>query len=117
MKFLADENIAAPMISAMREASIDVMYVAELNPGILDEEVLAIARQKGRLLLTEDKDFGELVIRMRHELPGIIMLRLPPGPWQTRWKRFQHLLDHHADRLNGTYSVVETNRVRFRPLV
>jgi len=38
-----------------------------LNPGILDEEVLAIARQEGRLLLTEDKDFGELVIRMRHE--------------------------------------------------
>lgn len=69
MRLLADENIAAPLVLALRAAGHDVTYVAELAPGIADDAVLSLALRQGRLLLTEDKDIGELVIRLkRHPL-------------------------------------------------
>jgi uncharacterized protein with PIN domain len=64
-RLLADENIAASLVRALREDGIDVSYVAELASGITDDEVLDLAKAEARLLLTEDKDFGELVFRMK----------------------------------------------------
>lgn len=61
MKLLADENVSALLIRRLRDADFDVYTIVESHPGISDIEVLTIAAQSQRLLLTEDKDFGELV--------------------------------------------------------
>lgn len=61
MKFLADEYCDADMIASLRADGHDVVYVMEIKPGALDQEVLKKAFDEGRILLTEDKDFGELV--------------------------------------------------------
>ena len=116
LRLLADENIAAPLVRALREAEIDVIYVAESASGITDDEVLEIARREDRLLLTEDKDFGELVFRMKRDLPGVIMLRLPAGRWEAHWGRLRVVIRRHADKFSGCYTVIEQTRVRFRPL-
>lgn len=116
MKLLADENIAAPLVRALREAGHDVAYVAELAPGITDDAVLSVARQQSRLLLTEDKDFGELVFRLKRHLPGVILLRLAMGGWQRQYDRIQELFANHSARLTGTYTVVDDRRIRFRHL-
>ncbi len=57
MKFLADENIDRQIVAALRQSGHDVTYVAELDPGITDDQVLDIATREGLLLLTADKDF------------------------------------------------------------
>lgn len=116
MKLLADENIAAPLVQALRQAGHDVTYVAELAPGIADEAVLSLARQQGRLLLTEDKDFGELVFRLKRHPPGIILLRLAVPGWQRQYDRIQALFANHSARLAATYTVVDGRRFRFRHL-
>lgn len=59
MIFLADENLDFPIISALRNAGYDVLSVLELSPSIDDNEVLKIANNENRILLTSDKDFGE----------------------------------------------------------
>jgi len=63
MKFLADESIEKPVIDWLRGQDFDVRYVAEITPSINDEEVIRFANDEGRILITNDKDFGELVFR------------------------------------------------------
>ncbi|MGI8670968.1 MAG: DUF5615 family PIN-like protein [Aridibacter sp.] len=63
MKFLTDENIESEFIEALREADFDILSVWENHIGITDEEVLQVAEDKNALILTYDKDFGELMFR------------------------------------------------------
>jgi predicted nuclease of predicted toxin-antitoxin system len=67
MKFVADENIDRQIVDRLRQDGHIVMSVAEMDPGISDDVVLDLANQEGSLLLTADKDFGELVFR-QHRL-------------------------------------------------
>ena len=61
MRFVADENFPRPALEALRDAGWEVFSVAEECPGISDEEVAALCSETQRILLTFDKDFGELI--------------------------------------------------------
>jgi predicted nuclease of predicted toxin-antitoxin system len=76
MLWLADECVAAPLVAQLRDAGHDVLYVAELAAGLDDHQVIALAEAQGSLLLTDDKDFGDLVFRHRHSVPGIVSMRI-----------------------------------------
>jgi hypothetical protein len=65
VKLLADEGVDAAIVTRLRSDGHDVVYVAELSPGITDEAVLELANANERILVTTDKDFGELVFRLR----------------------------------------------------
>jgi Domain of unknown function (DUF5615) len=65
MILLADESVDRPIVERLRQDGHDVTYVAELSPSISDEQVLQEANTRNALLLTEDKDFGELVYLAR----------------------------------------------------
>ena len=87
MLWFADECVDAALVSRLRAAGHDVFYAAELAPGSTDVELIQRAQTENRLLLTEDKDFGELVFRAGMLVPGVVLLRLdrpaearpPPG--------------------------------------
>ena len=72
MNLLADESVDRPIVERLRDDGHEVVYVAELSPSIGDDEVLQKANDSRALLLTTDKDFGELVFRQRR-------LNLGPG--------------------------------------
>ena len=79
MRLLADENFPRPALQALRQAGLDVLWIAETNAGAPDDEVLALYVSTDRTLLTFDKDFGELAYRRR--LPsqcGIVLFRITP---------------------------------------
>jgi predicted nuclease of predicted toxin-antitoxin system len=79
MTFLADENFPRPAVEALRQAGFDVLWIAEANPGAPDDEVLALCISTGRVLLTFDKDFGELAYRRSRSAPcGIVLFRVTP---------------------------------------
>ena len=115
-RLLADENIAASLVRALREDGLDVSYVAELAGGITDDKVLELAKAEARLLLTEDKDFGELVFPMKRRPPGVLLLRLPLSQRAQARGRVQTVLHLHGDRLSDHFTVVEPEKVRFRLL-
>ena len=81
MRFLANENFPGDAVTQLKAAGHDIVWVRVAAPGIKDEDVLAWAAREARIVLTFDKDFGELA--WRAGLPassGIVLLRLPMPP-------------------------------------
>ena len=71
MNFLADESCARPVIQALCEAGHDVVAIAEIAKGATDDQVLERALKDKRVLITEDRDFGELVYARRRSSAGL----------------------------------------------
>jgi predicted nuclease of predicted toxin-antitoxin system len=114
MRFLADENVDSQIVSALRGAGHEVAYVAELEPGISDDQVLELAKRTGSLLLTEDKDFGELVFRMRRQTYGVILIRLAGLSSQEKVEIVGAIIIAHPDELQNSFSVINPKGVRIR---
>jgi predicted nuclease of predicted toxin-antitoxin system len=117
MRWLADECVDALLIAKLREAGHDVVYVAETDPGVTDRQVVSMAVQERRLLLTEDKDFGEMVVRWRRPLPGLVLLRLDAVETGRKWSRLNAAIERYADELFGRFTIVEDARLRSRAIV
>lgn len=116
MKFLADECCDADLVSLLRSEGYDVAYVMEFQPGALDKEVLEKAFAEDRILLTEDKDFGELVYRLKKPAYGIVLLRFEVGERHLKWLRLKQLIDEYGFKLEGFFVVIDREKFRFRPL-
>ena len=72
MNFVADESVDHQIVSHLREEGHAVWYIVDTGPGASDSDVLELARRKGTILLTADKDFGEMVFRQRQVTEGVI---------------------------------------------
>jgi predicted nuclease of predicted toxin-antitoxin system len=117
LKFLADECCDAGPVASLRNTGHDVLYVPELEPGSVDEVVLRKAHQERRIVLTEDKDFGELVYHLKRPTAGIVLIRIPVEQRHIKSARVKRLLEIHGDRLYGHFVIVGAGRFRFRPLL
>lgn len=116
MRFLANENFPGAAVSVLQSAGHDVVWLRTAAPGTNDPDVLAWAARDGRILLTFDKDFGELA--RGAALPatcGLVLFRIPmPAPGDVG-QRLADLITARDDWA-GHFSVVEPGRVRMRPL-
>ncbi|MCD6186423.1 MAG: DUF5615 family PIN-like protein [Deltaproteobacteria bacterium] len=117
MKFLADECCDTGLVTSLRKDGHDVLYILEKKPGISDDEVLLDAYNEGRILLTEDKDFGGLVYRLKKPSKGIILIRMDVKKRQMKWFRLKKLIEDYAERLPGHFVVIDSHKFRFRPLL
>jgi len=77
MLFLADENCDFAVVRALRNAGHDVSAVSEFQQRSVDQELMEMALSEGRILLTEDKDFGSLAFVANMSSPGVILIRFP----------------------------------------
>jgi predicted nuclease of predicted toxin-antitoxin system len=76
MRFLVDESTGKRFSELLKEAGHDVLFVGDSMSGASDETVLDEANKQGRILVTDDKDFGELVFRLLKPTSGVVLLRL-----------------------------------------
>jgi predicted nuclease of predicted toxin-antitoxin system len=116
MRFLANENFPAAGVAALRAAGNDVIWVGIEAPGSSDPDVLAWAVRDNRVLITFDKDFGELA--RNSGLPttsGVILLRIPMPRPEEVGRVLAALIMSRKDWV-GHFSVVKAGRVRMRPL-
>lgn len=116
MRFLADENFPASAVAVLRASGHDVVWIGTSAPGSSDREVLRQASQDGRILLTFDKDFGELA--KASSLPvtcGVVLLRIRLASPGQIGKVIADLILSRDDWA-GHLSVIEPGRVRMRPL-
>ena len=116
MRFLVDECCDTELIAGLREDGHDVLAVEEYRRSEVDEEVLPIAFDEERILVTEDRDFGELVFRFQLPARGVVYLRFPVTKGDQKLPRMRDLLRDATERLPGAFVVVEPERIRFRPL-
>ena len=115
MRWLADECVHAPVVRHLREAGHDVVYMPEIAQRTKDTILAAEALRSGRILLTEDKDFGEIA-RSSNEMPGTVLLRFAPGDRDLKWPGLREAIAQHGDMLQHAFTVVEKDRIRCRPL-
>ena len=117
MDFLADECCDRGLVEILRRSGHDVVYVFESRQGAADDDILAMAFDQRRILLTEDKDFGELVYRLKKPAHGIILIRIGVKNRNLKWPRLKKLFDAYPERCAGRFVVVDENKFRFRPLL
>ena len=94
----------------------DVLCISEIAPRATDLEVMSRANYENRLLLTEDKDFGDLAFRQARPVPGIVLLRIGSAQRSRKAARLLAVVDRFGGTLFGRYTVVEYARFRSRPL-
>ena len=116
MRFLADENVSRLVVERLRAAGFDVASVQETTPGAPDKDILDAADSDDRVLVTEDRDFGELVVRQRLKVRGVILLELDRVPSAAEAELVADIVRIHANKLTGNLVVVEPARIRVRPL-
>lgn len=116
MGFLADENISHYVLERLRAAGFDVAAIGVTNPGASDGDVLAMAKREGRILITEDRDFGELVVRQRLEVQGVVLLELDRLSNVAEAERVVSVVSTNLGKLSGNLLVIEPGRARIRPL-
>lgn len=117
MRLVADESVEGPTVAALRAAGHTVHFIAESSPGIEDAEVLGIAYRANALLLTADKDFGELVFRNREPHCGVLLIRSPQDDVNENAENALAAIQQHGSELLNRFSVLvgRTLRIRLTP--
>ena len=116
-RFLADENFIGPSIRLLRDAGHDVTWIRADAPGAVNVDVLALARREDRVLLTFDRDYGDLIYhRGLSPPPGVVYFRFEPVTADEPAMRLQSLLADPDFVLRGNFTIVGEDRTRQRPL-
>jgi predicted nuclease of predicted toxin-antitoxin system len=114
MKFLLDESVELRLQPFLKTLGYDVTSVAkDYLYGLFDEDVLEIAAQEQRILITNDKDFGELIFRHHLSHHGVILLRMKGTDIEAKRTRLQEVITEYADQLSQ-FLVVTPKSVRVR---
>lgn len=114
MRFVADESIDFPIVTRLRVDGHSVWSVAEMDAGIADEHVLDHANAQQAILLTADKDFGELVFRLKRLHGGIVLVRLAGLPPGRKAEIVARAITKQGEELQGAFSVIAQNTLRIR---
>lgn len=117
MDFLANENFPLFSIKLLRKASHNVVSVIEETPGAKDIDILKRAHRENFIVLTFDRDYGELIYRHRSFIPnGIIFFRFDPSVPEEPAKILLKILQEGKVSILGKFTVIERDRIRQRTL-
>jgi predicted nuclease of predicted toxin-antitoxin system len=116
MRLLADENTHGQLVAWLRSQGHDVLYAAESRRQTPDPELLELARTEGRVVLTDDLDFGELIYRQRLASQGVILLRMAGVPIADRVHRLAEVWRIVESSLPGRFIVIARDKCRIRAL-
>lgn len=117
MIFLADENIALAIVLRLRQDGHTVHFIIEGVRGIGDEDVLSLANHYQAILITDDKDFGDLVIFQHRPALGVILIRLEGVAPDERASIVSSVIQQHVNELAHSFIVIARNTTRIRKLV
>jgi predicted nuclease of predicted toxin-antitoxin system len=112
MRLIADESCDFAIVRGLREAQHDVLSVMENAAGSSDEQVIEFARNERRLLITEDKDFGQLVRAAAKENSGVVLVRYPAMSRSRLVPSILELLSQQGESLYDSFVVMEPGRIR-----
>lgn len=115
MNLLADEGVEASVVARLRQDGHEVLYIADLEPGIPDDVFLSRANANSALLLTADKDFGELVFRLRRVHAGVILLRLAGLSLEAKADLVAVAIQERGTQFTKAFTVISPGVIRLRP--
>ncbi|MBI3307238.1 MAG: DUF5615 family PIN-like protein [Candidatus Omnitrophica bacterium] len=110
---MADESCDFSVVSALREVGHDVLAIVEISPAAEDLAIIKLALKEKRILLTEDKDFGQLVHAHGQKIHAVVLIRYPAQVRKNLARDIVRLATLHARKLTGCFVVIEPGRIRF----
>jgi predicted nuclease of predicted toxin-antitoxin system len=116
VRILADENISRSIVIWLRAQGHDVLYASESRVQTSDSDLLAEAEDQGYVILTEDKDFGELVFRERRNSHGVVLMRMEDLSAALRLARLKAVWSMIEANMPGKFMVIAETKVRLRSL-
>lgn len=116
MKFLVDESVEYPLVLYLRNLGFDTLSVAENFPSFEDEEILKIANKEKRIIITNDKGFGELIFYQKKKHQGVILFRLKGEDASSKISRLDTILKKFKRKLKEKFVVITQTKIRFRKM-
>ncbi|MDO8487599.1 MAG: DUF5615 family PIN-like protein [Candidatus Curtissbacteria bacterium] len=114
LKFLADESLEYSIVLWLRSLNYDVTSIAEDCPSVEDGKVLKKATQENRIIITNDKDFGDLVFLNKLSHKGVILLRFRTEEVETKIKFLKSFLNNYSDKITNRFTVIDESKIRIR---
>jgi predicted nuclease of predicted toxin-antitoxin system len=114
LKLLADECCDRALVRAPGAGGHDVLDVSEVAPGSVDGDVLTLAVARERVLLTEDRDFGELVFAGQVASDGVLYIRFPGNARETMLRLVPEFITEHGEASIGGFTVLTPGGARIR---
>jgi len=116
IKFLANVNVEKPLVDFLYEKGFDIKWVTNIDKQMPDAHVCEIANKEQRVIITNDKDFGEIVFLQKKIAYGIILLRIKGQNSSEKIILIEKLLDKYLDKIAGHFVIVTKEKIRFIPL-
>ena len=113
---LADENTHIELIVALRNIPVDVLSIKESHRGMQDEEIILLAKSTGRIILTEDKDFGEWVFAHRTKGISVIFLRYHFAETSQIVKIVSSMFKLGTAKFHNKFTTITTRKIRSREI-
>ena len=114
LRFLADESCDFGVVRVLRSAGYDVVALTEITTRSVDDEVIAQSYDENRILLTEDKDFGQLVFASRADSAGVILIRFPGNARKALQETVIKLIQEQGNEIRNAFVVVQPGHIRVR---
>jgi predicted nuclease of predicted toxin-antitoxin system len=116
MRLFADADVHRHVVERLRRDGHSVVWMAEDAPGALDDVVLRIAHETSAVLITADKDFGELVVWQGRLTTGVMLIRLAGLSPEAKAEIVSAAVRDHEPELPGAFTVVSPGNIRIRRL-
>ena len=114
MKIVADESVDYEIVSMLRKNDFEVLSIDEKLKGADDEQVLSLALHENSILVTEDKDFGELVYRLNKAHLGIVLIRLSGLESKAKSQIVLKSMTENYEAMKNSFSVISANQTRIK---
>jgi len=117
LKFLVDVGVSKKVEEWLLRNGYDIKAVRDINPKMEDDKILSISVSENRMVITMDKDFGELVYNSGLPHSGVLLLRLEDSKADEKVKTVKKILTEYSDRLLNNFCVFRNGRFRIREKV
>ena len=114
LRFLADESCDFGVVKALRAEGYDVVALTEITSHTIDSEVVALSYSEKRILLTEDKDFGQLVFASQADSAGVILIRYPGNARKSLQEAVIKLIHEQGTEIQNAFVVMQPGQIRMR---
>ena len=116
LKFLVDVGVGAKVEEYLIDNNYDIKTVRSIDQRMPDQEIIRLAALEKRIIITMDKDFGELVYHSGYDHCGILLLRLEDATGSEKQQVIAQVLSNYAENLKNHFCVYQSKKFRFRKI-
>ena len=116
LRFLVDVGVGMGIEKYLRKEGYDTKAVREIDSRMEDEEIIRTAVRENRMVVTMDKDFGELVYHASMRHCGVLLLRLENATGPEKLQVVKHIMKNYGSQIKDCFCVFQNDKLRIRKI-